>query len=155
MCSREIYGKMLITGVWVVILTVIGISGRHAFGRVCLPQDEISFDKGTWSHIVDLAKKSHKYIFVDVSAAWCLPCRQLERESFKSADIAQYYNKHFINYAIDAEKGEGIQLAGNWNITAYPTLLFFNTDGKLIMQETGFVDSAALLDLGKQALSRK
>lgn len=134
---------------------IAGLGLKHGlFAQTALPGKEIRFTKGAWTDIIQKAKKSHKYIFVDVSASWCLPCRQLEMESFRDSAVAAYYNDNFISFAIDAEKGSGIELADRWKIAAYPTLLYFTPDGRMVMRQTGFVDSKRLLDLSKQALSR-
>lgn len=116
---------------------------------------EIVFSSGNWNDIAAKAKGSGKYIFVDAYTTWCGPCKQLKKYTFKEEDAAAYYNSHFINYAIDTEKGEGIELAKKWNITAYPTLLFFTPDGKMVMKQIGFVNGKNLVEIGKEVLSKK
>lgn len=116
---------------------------------------EILFSSGKWEDIAAYAKKKGMYIFVDAFTSWCAPCRQLKNVTFKGKDAATYFNSNFINYTIDMEKGEGIKLSEKWNVFAYPTLLFFNSEGKMIMKQTGYVDEKQLINLGKEALIRK
>ncbi len=68
---------------------------------------------------------------------------------------AAYFNGNYINYKVDMEKGEGPKLVEQWEVTAYPTLLFFSPEGKLLMRQVGFVNGNKLVDFGKQAMVKK
>ncbi|WP_298734160.1 thioredoxin family protein [uncultured Chitinophaga sp.] len=142
-----------------VFLVISGISA--AFAQITARQQdvpaakEITFVDGKWKEVAAQARKSGKYIFVDAYTTWCLPCRQLKNVTFKDEAAAAYFNEHFINCAFDMEKGEGIQLADQWEIMAYPALLFFTPEGKMIMKQVGYIDGKQLLAFGKQALARK
>lgn len=101
------------------------------------------------------AKKSGKFIFVDAYTSWCGPCKLLKSTTFKDEKAAACFNKNFINYSVDMEKGEGPALAGKWNINAYPSLLFFNAKGEMVMKQVGYVNAETLVELGRQALLKK
>jgi thioredoxin-related protein len=116
---------------------------------------EIAFTNGKWKDIAVQARKNNKYIFVDAFTTWCAPCRQLKDITFKDKSAAVYFNDNFINYTVDMERGEGLELAEEWGVIAYPTLLFFTPEGKLIMKQIGYVDGKQLVEFGKQALARK
>lgn len=116
---------------------------------------KISFIKGTWEQVAALAKKNGKYIFVDTYTTWCSPCRQLKNVTFKDSKAAAFFNGNFINYTVDMEKGEGVELAEKWDVTEYPTLLFFTPEGKMVMKQIGYVDGEHLIEFGKQALAGK
>lgn len=115
----------------------------------------IHFTDGPWKDIVAKAKESGKYIFVDAYTTWCGPCKLLKSKTFLEENAGAYFNDHFINYTVDTEKGEGIKLAEQWDVTAYPTLLFFSPEGKLLLQQVGFVDGDKLVEFGKQAKAKK
>lgn len=112
---------------------------------------EINFTNKEYKEIIALAKTSHKKIFVDVSAVWCGPCRQLEKITFKNAKAAAYYNKNFINFRIDVEKGEGTDLAQKWKIESLPALLILDENGKIIAHHVGYVDGEGLIEFAKEA----
>ncbi|MGK9117983.1 thioredoxin family protein [Olivibacter jilunii] len=117
-------------------------------------ESEIRFTKGKWKDVMARAKKSGQYIFVDAYTSWCAPCKLLKSKTFKEAHAASYYNTNYINYRIDMEKGEGPKLAEKWQVIAYPTLLFFSPEGKLLMRQVGFVTGDKLVDFGKQAKTK-
>lgn len=144
-----------------ISLVVMTIGSSVMFGQTKRKQSTISstkgiaFTNGKWKDIAVQARKDNKYIFVDAFTTWCAPCRQLKNVTFKDKSAAVYFNDNFINYTVDMEKGEGLELAEEWGVIAYPTLLFFTPEGKLIMKQIGYVDGKQLVDFGKQALARK
>ena len=70
---------------------------------------------------------------------------------FTEKKVGDKYNISFINYKIDAEKGEGITLAKNFGVAAYPTYLFVNGGGELIYQFMGAVPPDKLLEEADKA----
>ena len=48
----------------------------------------------------------------------------MDQEVYPDKKVSKFLNENFINYKVDAEKGEGITLAEYYQIQAYPTLLF-------------------------------
>lgn len=114
---------------------------------------EITFRKDLWDNIKALAKKESKYIFVDAYTTWCGPCKLLKKTTFKDKNTADFYNKNFISFAVDMEEGEGTLLSQKWNVTSYPSLLFFTSEGKMIRKQIGFLNGIQLIELGKLILS--
>lgn len=115
----------------------------------------IQFKEGNWNSILNLGKKSKKYIFIDAYTSCCAPCKLLKSQTFMDKGAAAYFNKNFIDATFDMEKGEGLSLAEKWNVGAYPTLLFFTPEGKLVMKQVGFVDGKRLREIEKQSLTKK
>lgn len=142
-----------------LFISIMKINIVHAQGQSkyfsSTAKKEIIFSSRKWKDIAADAKKNNKYIFVDAFASWCEPCVQLKNVTFKSKDAADFFNRNFINYTLDMEKGEGVELSEVWNVFSYPTLLFFNPEGKMVMKQTGYVDEKQLINMGKEALMRK
>ncbi len=115
-------------------------------------QDGIKFDKGNWEKLLAKAEKQDKLIFVDAYAAWCGPCKKMARDVFTKKEVGNYFNAQFVNAKIDMEKGEGIGLAKDFGVMAYPTLLFVNGSGKVVHRSVGYHTTDLLLDLGEAAL---
>lgn len=115
---------------------------------------EINFSIKEYKQVLALSKRTHKKIFVDAYATWCGPCRQLQKFTFKDAKVAAYYNKNFINFKIDIEKGEGINLAKKWKIEVLPTLLILDENGRIVANHVGYVDGKGLLEFANEASSK-
>jgi len=115
-------------------------------------EEGIQFFRGNWEAAKALAAKENKIIFLDIYASWCGPCKALKRNTFSDSEVGTFYNKHFINVALDGEAGEGSDLAQKYRIKGYPTLLFMDSNGQLIKKAAGYHNPKAFLSLGKKTL---
>ena len=116
-----------------------------------MAQQVINFSKKPYKDVLAAAKASHKKVFVDAFATWCAPCKALRDRTFKDPKAAAYFNKHFINFSIDVEKGEGVDLAKQWQVEGLPTLLIVDEKGKVLANHTGFVDGNGLMAFAQEA----
>ena len=112
---------------------------------------EISFFNGSWQEALEQSQLTQKSIFLDAYTTWCRPCKQLDKTTFKDAEVAKYFNEHFINVKMDMEKGEGIELAEKYDVIVYPTLLFTNHHGEMVHRSAGFHNVEQLLELAHMA----
>jgi thiol-disulfide isomerase/thioredoxin len=97
----------------------------------------IAFETGTWQATVAKARAENKLIFLDAYTTWCGPCKWMDKNVYPDANVGEKFNAVFVNYKIDAEKGEGIELAKKYQITAYPTYLFVAPDESLVYRTIG------------------
>jgi thioredoxin 1 len=141
-------------GILLVISTAV-FAQQKSDDKSTSADQGIVFRSGTWDEVVAEAQRSGKFIFVDAYATWCRPCKLLQSTTFREKNAAVYFNKNFINYTADMERGEGIQLGEKWEVTSYPALLFFDAEGKVVMRHTGYVDGRTLIKIGRQALLSK
>ena len=95
----------------------------------------INFDHSDWKSLLAKAKETNK--FVDCYTTWCGPCKWMAANVFTNDSIADFYNANFINAKIDMEKGEGLEIAKQYGIQAYPTFIYVNGDGTLIYRLCG------------------
>jgi thiol:disulfide interchange protein len=109
----------------------------------------MKFTEGTFQEILTKAKKEKKNIFFDAYASWCGPCKALKRDVFSTKTAGDFFNKNFINVAMDMEKGEGTALAPSFQITAYPTLLILNSKGEIIGRTMGYQSAEKLIEFAK------
>ncbi len=111
----------------------------------------IEFRQGTWDEIKELARVENKLIFFDANTSWCGPCKWMVKNTFTDENVGKFYGDNFISYELDMEKGEGIELAEEFEITAYPTLLFLNNAGEIVHKTMGAIDAEKFLELGRIA----
>ncbi len=112
----------------------------------------IQFNEESWEEILQLAKEENKPIFLDVYASWCGPCKALKHRTFPDAKAGQYFNENYINVTLDAEKGEGVKIARQLQVDAYPSLYILNPDGEAVLLSQGFHSPEELIKLGRQGL---
>lgn len=112
----------------------------------------IVFNEGTWNDVLKLAKEKNCPVFVDVYTSWCGPCKKMAKEIFTQKEAGDYFNEHFVNYKVDAEKGEGVKIASLFNVSAYPTCLFVTGEGKLVSSFMGAQTVRSLLREGAKAV---
>ena len=115
----------------------------------------ISFTKDSWAALLAKAKKENKLIFLDAHTEWCRPCIMMAKNVFTLNNVADFYNKNFINTEMDMEKGEGPALAKKYAIRAYPSFLFIDGDGKLVSRDGGYQEADAFIKAGQTALDKK
>lgn len=98
------------------------------------------------------AKRSGKLIFLDCYTSWCGPCKMLARTTFLNDTVGDFFNRNFISLKMDMEKGDGPDIAKRYHVSAYPTLLFINSDGRLRHSAVGFQSVSELLQEARTAL---
>ena len=115
-----------------VLLVLVLITGLTVFSQ------GIEFQKGRYAEVLEMAKKQNKLVFIDIYTSWCGPCKHMADKVFPQAKVGEYYNAHFLNLKLDAEKSEdGKMVAKTFGVSAYPTFLFVNGDGELVYRFLG------------------
>ena len=114
----------------------------------------IEFFKGTWAEALEKAKSEERLIFVDAFASWCGPCKRMAAQTFPDPKVGEYFNANFVNLKIDMEKPENSEFAGKYPVSSYPTLLFIDATGKIVLKEVGAKNVDQILETGKKALGK-
>jgi len=140
----------IITGL--IILSNLGI--LYAEGNSNENSEGIEFFEGTWEQALKKAREESKPIFLDVYASWCGPCKLLKKNTFSDKDVGQYFNENFINVTLDAEKGDGIKVARELNVRAYPSLFILDASGKPTVYYPGYLKPEELIELGKTGIEQ-
>lgn len=117
----------------------------------------VSFEKA-----LELQKKNPKKIMMDVYTVWCGPCKMLDRNTFQNADIVNYVNKNYYAVKFNGEGNDKVlykdktfsnpnynearaktrnsahELARYLQISAYPTIVFFDEKSEVIAPIRGY-----------------
>ena len=140
-----------------LLLTLIALFGVQVSAQDKKSSDKeqsgINFYQGSWEEVLEKSKKKEKPIFVDAYASWCGPCKWMSRNVFTDEKVGEFYNKHFINVKLDMEKGEGRTFARQYGVSAYPTLLYLNSEGKVVHKVMGAKRPDGFIQEGKKANS--
>ncbi len=115
----------------------------------------------TMNEALEAQKKNPKKIFVDVYTTWCGPCKLLDRNTFTNKDVINYLNKNFYSVKFNAEGTEEVtyngftytnpryqegrkgrngthQFTSALKVTGYPSLAYFDENGKFIQAVAGY-----------------
>ena len=90
---------------------------------------QTNFEELTLDKALDKAKAEGKLVFVDMYTSWCMPCKYMANTIFPKAEMGEYLNPRFVCLKINAEEGEGVEIAKRYEIAAFPTLLIMDTSG--------------------------
>ncbi len=122
--------------IFTILVSLVGLSGTA----------QTNFRKITFAEGIEAAKKEGKLVFVDFHTSWCGPCKRMAKEVFPNKQVGEYMNSHFVCLAIDAEKGEGVELAKTYKIKAYPTMTIIRTDKSEAGNVVGFRPGTQLIN---------
>lgn len=103
--------------------------------------------------VLDKADKKNRLVFLDIYTTWCAPCKMMDQYVFTDPGTKEFMDKNFINYKVDAEKGNGQAVATIYQATTFPTLLFLDKDGKILERREGATSITELKDMANRALA--
>jgi len=108
-----------------------------ALAVAAVPLAEGPFQELTFAQALERAKEQDKVVFVDFFTTWCGPCKALDKTTWKDERVIAWLGEKTVALKIDAEALA--QLATDYRITAYPTLLFVRPDGTQIGRILGYL----------------
>ena len=115
-------------------------------------QFNVHFQDMSWEETKEKAQEENKLIFVDGYTTWCEPCKMMDIQVFNRSHVARFFNRNFINYKMDMERGTGPIMVLNHNVTEYPSFLFLTSDGTLVHKFGGYKHADEMIAHSKPAL---
>jgi thioredoxin-related protein len=107
--------------------------------------EEIKFETGTFKEVLAKAKSQKKVLMIDFFTDWCKWCVELDKKVYTDKDVADFANTNQINWKVDAEKGEGIELAKKYAVNGYPTIVFVDGKGDEVDRIVGYIPAKDFL----------
>jgi len=117
----------------------------------------------SWAEIVSKARASNKLIFIDCYATWCVPCKVMDKTVYPEKEAGDYFNSKFfcVKLQMDSTKNDAENIrqsrsvadfiANRYKVDAYPTLLFFDSEGRLVNRFEGGMLPRGLIDFAKSS----
>ncbi len=118
-------------------------------------------------NLVEAKDNNKSGIFVFFHLDDCPFCEKMRKNVLNEPEVLKLYKKQFLNYAVDANGSlEIVDFKGNdttqrefaskqYNVFATPVLVFFDLNGKLVFQRTGFVNKKDFLLLANFVVAKQ
>jgi len=114
------------------------------------------YDRVSWlapAAALDAARQHRRPILYEFSAAWCGPCKMLERDVFSNKDRAAAINTMFVPAkVVDRKREDGVnppgvdELQKRYQIEGFPTLLAVTPEGEEVGRIAGYAGPKATAD---------
>ncbi len=132
------------------IIVAVSLVGLIALVYACSRESikKINFVKNTdktMEQMLAEAKLQRKVLFVDVFTTWCGPCKWMDENTFKDGRVTEKFNKKFINYKVDGDSFEGVNVGIIYRVDSYPTYLFISPDGRVLHRIEGTMSAEGLM----------
>lgn len=121
----------------------------------------------SWQLVRKKANETNKKIFVFVCETTSGACNAMMKEVYSDKRVAQFINEHFLPLSIQVgQSKEDNELTKQWyseaqafrrtyKVLALPTFLFFNSDGEIQSQVSGFKSTEEFLKLLQDVIVKK
>ena len=116
----------------------------------------VQFERSTsLEPVLAKAKRENKLVFLDFYTTWCAPCKLMDQDVFTHRETASFLNKNFVNYKVNVEKNNGPDLAMIYGVNSFPTLIFVDSNGKVVLRHVGAAYQTQLKEIGQLALNQR
>jgi thioredoxin-related protein len=100
-----------------------------------------------------LAESTGQPLLLKVGTSWCKSCAKFDKTVETEADFRNTITDNAVLYTVDAEAGEGIDIARTYQVAAYPSFVLMNSDGEMMDFWMGFYKSSEFTESMEEALS--
>jgi protein disulfide-isomerase len=103
-------------------------AGEHAVAGSLIP-----WHKGSVESAFEVAKKSHKPLFLYWGAVWCPPCNEIKSQLFSKPQFSQLMDQVVPVY-LDGDSSAAQIWGEKLKISGYPTLLLLTSQGQEVLR---------------------
>ena len=105
------------------------------------------FEKVTVAEAMHKAGENGKLYFVDFYADWCTPCKWMDQTVFSDERIAAALKANYVPIKVNIDDLEGFEMKEKYQIKTLPTMLIFNSKGKMVERIEETLDTKELLEV--------
>lgn len=126
-------------------LSFLVASLAYAWYSFYVPSNDIK-----WVNNITSTKKlynnSDKNILLFFTGKWCSPCRIMKREVFADNEVMKVINSQFTPVMIDIDKPETKTLVKHFKVSATPTTIIVDSEGKTLEYIVGKTEKKKFLE---------
>lgn len=109
-----------------------------------------------YAKAVEQAKKDSMFVFVDVYADWCVPCKVMDKTTFRDSAVVAKLNRYFYASKLNAESDTLIEcnnwprpvtncVMENWKLVGVPSLVLIGPSGNHVLSVTQALDPEQMI----------
>ncbi len=96
------------------------------------PSNNVKFFAGSFESAKSKANQEGKLFFVEFYADWCTPCKWMDKTTFRNEGVVSLLNENYVPLKMDIESVEGSDLKQQYEVRMLPTILIFNSQGRMV-----------------------
>lgn len=105
--------------------------------------EDLVIERCDLAYLKEVATTKNTDIVINFYAYWCPACRELYKNLLSSEDVKRVLSR-YVFARCDGEEGEGERLFNKYKLTAFPTLLILNAEGKEVERLVDEIDESRL-----------
>lgn len=109
--------------------------------------NNVEFHAGSFNSGLEKAKTEGKLLFVEFYADWCTPCKWMDKTTFKDENVVSLINTNYVALKMDIENEDGAVLKSQYSVRMLPTILIFNSEGKMVDRVEKTLSSESMVSL--------
>jgi thiol-disulfide isomerase/thioredoxin len=112
------------------------------------------FTKGNLAQVKSKSQTEGKLHFAYFYTDWCLPCKWMEDNTFKDAELIQFVQQNYMAVKLNIDDRDGQQMREQFDVEFLPTIIIFNQSGDIVEKFEESLTASRLLEaLKKQRLN--
>ena len=111
------------------------------------PGNKVNFFAGSFELAKAKAGSEGKLFFVEFYADWCTPCKWMDKTTFRDDDVVDQLNNNYVPLKLDIESTEGQEFKSQYEVKILPTILIFNSQGRMIERIEKTLSSESMMSL--------
>ena len=109
--------------------------------------NSIEIDHRIMEDMIKKANEEGKMILLEFYADWSVPCRWMQETVFQDTEVNTILSKGFITKMINIDDVKGYELKRLYDVIAIPTILIFNSKGKMIERIEKTITTGELVEV--------
>jgi tetratricopeptide (TPR) repeat protein len=105
----------------------------------------MAWSGGKLEAVLAEAKRSNRYVLIDLVARWCGPCHEMNEKVWPREEVSRPVEKDFVALQRDGEVGEGEEIVRRYHVVGFPTVLVLDASGAEVDRLMGYVQPKDLV----------
>ena len=127
-------------------LTFLVVSLAYAWYSFYVPSNDVKWAKNITS-VEKISNNSDKKTLLFFTGKWCAPCRIMKREVFADKEVSKVINSQVTPVIIDIDNPETKDFVKHFTVSATPTTIITDSEGKVIDYVVGKIDKNKFLEM--------